>query len=117
MTVDPREPSTIESLTQQLESKEALPIDAAAGQQPPPATNAKSVQHETRFVRTVDDQCDLSWASWPAMNEAALANGTLLMFDLFPSVGNVLMVLGYVVQVNISVGRSIPVVVCDSSIT
>ncbi|CAM9205438.1 unnamed protein product [Ectocarpus sp. 12 AP-2014] len=51
------------------------------------------------FVRTTDDDCDAVWASWPAVQETAITEGSVLVFDIFPSVGNLFVALHSIVKV------------------
>ncbi|CAM9750176.1 unnamed protein product [Ectocarpus sp. 13 AM-2016] len=46
-----------------------------------------------------DSECDELWRTWPAMQESAIANGTVVVFDLVSRVGNAFMDLRNVIQV------------------
>ncbi|CAM9261505.1 unnamed protein product [Ectocarpus sp. 13 AM-2016] len=50
------------------------------------------------FVRTTDDDCDAIWTSWPAVQETAIARGTVLVFDVFPSIGNLFITLHRIIK-------------------
>lgn len=52
------------------------------------------------FVRTTDSHpCDERWTSWPAIQESAVVGGNVLLFEIFPSVGNLFLTLAEMVQV------------------
>ncbi|CAM9634372.1 unnamed protein product, partial [Hapterophycus canaliculatus] len=51
------------------------------------------------FVNTMDDRCDSMWTSWPAVQKAAIARGTFLVFNLFPSIGNLFNTLHDIVKI------------------
>ncbi|CAN0174499.1 unnamed protein product, partial [Ectocarpus sp. 6 AP-2014] len=51
-----------------------------------------------RFVHTTEDGCDPMWTSWPAVQEVAIASGTVLVFHIFASVGNLFMILHSVIK-------------------
>ncbi|CAM9969505.1 unnamed protein product [Scytosiphon promiscuus] len=58
------------------------------------------MEGDDRFVHTRnDEECDGVWASWPVVQEAALAKTQILMLDLFPAVGNMFIVLGNLIKV------------------
>lgn len=46
-----------------------------------------------------DSECDELWRTWPAMQESAIANGTVVVFDLVSRVGNAFMDLRNIIQV------------------
>lgn len=54
-----------------------------------------------RFVHTTEDDCDPMWTSWPAVQEAAIASGTVLVFDIFSSVGNLFITLHCIIKVTL----------------
>ncbi|CAM9203762.1 unnamed protein product [Ectocarpus sp. 13 AM-2016] len=58
----------------------------------------ETVQRTDRFVPTTEDDCDTVWTSWPEVQEAAIARGTVLVFDIFPSVGNLFITLRSVIK-------------------
>ncbi|CAN0047547.1 unnamed protein product, partial [Pylaiella littoralis] len=52
------------------------------------------------FVRTTGNEvCSEVWASWPAIQEFAVAKGTVIVFHAFPSVGNLFIVLLHLMKV------------------
>ncbi|CAN0352336.1 unnamed protein product [Ectocarpus sp. 6 AP-2014] len=51
-----------------------------------------------RFVHTAGDDCDPMWTSWPAVQEAAIANGTVLVFDIYASVGNLFLTFHSIIK-------------------
>lgn len=52
-----------------------------------------------RFVHSKEGTCDPRWTSWPAVQEVAIASGTVLVFDTFASVGNLFTTLHSVIKV------------------
>ncbi|CAN0008770.1 unnamed protein product [Ectocarpus fasciculatus] len=46
-----------------------------------------------------DSECDELWRTWPAMQDSAIANGTVVVFDLVARVGNAFMDLRHIIQV------------------
>lgn len=44
--------------------------------------------------------CDDFWRSWPAVNEKAIADGTVLVFDVFNSVGNLFVTFDAMIKVD-----------------
>lgn len=63
-----------------------------------------------RFVRIREEDgeggCDEVWASWPAVQEAAVEKGTVVMFGLFPAVGNIFIVLENLIKVEFFVNAA-----------
>lgn len=54
-----------------------------------------------QFMRDDEDQaCDERWTSWPAMHESALAGDNVLVYQIFPAVGNLFLTLTEMVQVH-----------------
>lgn len=45
------------------------------------------------------EECGEVWESWPLTQEEALREGTLVVFKVFPSVGNFFMVLNDLITV------------------
>ena len=63
--------------------------------------NAASTPHNPRtgLVHAPDATCDDFWLSWPAMQERAIAQGTVVVFNVFASVGNLFLALDLLMQV------------------
>eukprot|EP00752_Nemacystus_decipiens_P012206 g10821.t1 len=54
------------------------------------------------LVRTSQGQeCDERWTSWPAVQASALATGNILLFQIFPSIGNLFLTLETMMQVSL----------------
>ncbi|CAB1118918.1 unnamed protein product [Ectocarpus sp. CCAP 1310/34] len=49
-------------------------------------------------MSTTDDDCDSTWSSWPSVQEAAVARGTVVVFNVFPSVGNMFVILHNIIK-------------------
>lgn len=60
--------------------------------------NAQTHRRDS-FMYAPDATCDDVWLSWPAMQERAIARGTVLVFNLHDSVGNLFRTLNLVMQV------------------
>lgn len=52
------------------------------------------------FVRTSDEECQSKWSTWPKMQERAIENGTVLVWNLGDSVGHFLRTLVYILPVS-----------------
>ena len=54
--------------------------------------------------------CDDFWLSWPAIHRRAITHGTVVVFDVFASVGNLFLTLNILIKVciNYVVSNSIP---------
>lgn len=63
------------------------------------ALEEETEERTGRFVHTTEEDCDPTWMSWPAVQEAAIAGGTMLVFDIFASVGNLFITLRGIIQV------------------
>ena len=51
------------------------------------------------LVYAPDTECDEFWLSWPGVQERAIADGTVLVFDVFSSVGNLFIALEHAMKV------------------
>lgn len=51
------------------------------------------------LVKAPGSTCDEIWTTWPDIQEMGLAGGNALIFRVFPSVGNVFMVLDSAISV------------------
>ncbi|CAN0238848.1 unnamed protein product, partial [Ectocarpus sp. 13 AM-2016] len=52
------------------------------------------------FVRNADNYlCDEYWTSWPAVQERAIADGTVMVWHMGTSVGNLMRTLMYILPV------------------
>lgn len=47
----------------------------------------------TLFVHEPEATCSAYWRSWPAVQEKAIADKTVIVFDILPSVGNLFIAL------------------------
>lgn len=63
-------------------------------------------QQRNGFVYAPNDICQEFWLLWPAVNEKAISDGTFLIFDVFPSIGNLFLALKDLLQVRITCTRS-----------
>ncbi|CAN0105416.1 unnamed protein product, partial [Scytosiphon promiscuus] len=50
---------------------------------------------DSRFLHT-EGACDARWTSWPQMQERAIANGTVIIWHIQASVGNMMRTLTYI---------------------
>lgn len=83
-----------------------LPLEPKAKQHSPEIDASNEGRREEdagqttdAFIRVTGEECNHIWTSWPAIQEASLARGTILVFDVFPSVGNLFIILHLVVKV------------------
>ena len=51
------------------------------------------------FMYAPHATCNDFWLSWPAMQERAIARGTVVVFDMHDSVGNLFRTLNLLIQV------------------
>ena len=51
------------------------------------------------FMYAPHATCNVFWLSWPAMQERAIARGTVVVFDMHDSVGNLFRTLNLLIQV------------------
>lgn len=54
---------------------------------------------ETDLVYARNAICDDFWMSWPAVQNRAIAHGTVVVFDVFASVGNLFLTLNVLMKV------------------
>lgn len=74
-------------------SSEAGPMDAVLPQQP---------RRDDDFVRMADvGACDELWSTWPAMQDRAVANGTVLIWKMGTSIGNIMKTFMFVLPVRV----------------
>ncbi|CAN0074509.1 unnamed protein product, partial [Ectocarpus sp. 13 AM-2016] len=69
----------------------------------PTFSRAQELSFEPRadaFVRNADNYlCDEYWTSWPAVQERAIADGTVMVWHMGTSVGNLMRTLMYILPV------------------
>ena len=74
----------------------------------PPFHSTANVQEPTTdvvlktydFIHTLGTtSCHEVWTSWPAVHKSAMNTGTVLMFRVFPSIGNLFITLGKIIKV------------------
>lgn len=59
---------------------------------------------EDYFVRVADvGMCNELWSTWPAIQERAIANGTVLIWKMGTSVGNIMKTFMFVLPVRLLV--------------
>lgn len=56
-------------------------------------------RQQDSFVYAPNATCDDLWLSWPAMQEKAIAAGTVLVYDVITSVGNLFISFGALIKV------------------
>lgn len=61
------------------------------------------------FVYAPNTTCDDVWLSWPAVQERAFTDGTVLVFDVFNSVGNLFLAFDIMIKVEYCRSAGIPV--------
>ena len=49
--------------------------------------------------RSQSQACDDRWTPWPAIQKSAVASGNVLLYRIFPSIGNLFLVLEQLMQV------------------
>lgn len=59
-------------------------------------------QRGNSLVYAPNATCDNVWLSWPAMQEGAIAAGTVLVYDVIPSVGNLFITFNSMMKVGCS---------------
>lgn len=58
---------------------------------------------EDSFVRVADvGMCDKSWSRWPAIQETAIENGTVMIWKMGTSIGNIMKTFMFVLPVSFS---------------
>ena len=68
-----------------------------AGTEESARTNPDNRRHGV--VYAINATCDGFWLAWPAVQERAIARGTVVVFDLNDSVGNLFRTLALLMQV------------------
>lgn len=89
-----------------------LKIAATSTSKDKPPTNAS--QRGNSLVYAPNAICDDLWLTWPAVQERAIADGTVLVFDVITSVGNLFLAFNTMIQVHNTVGLSRALVVFQS---
>lgn len=56
-------------------------------------------QKRNGLVYAPTEECSTFWSLWPAVHDNAMSDGTFLIFDIFPSVGNLFMTFGDMLKV------------------
>lgn len=51
------------------------------------------------IVPEFGQQCDEAWRAWPSMQDSAISEGNVMVFQLFASVGNLFIMLSNAIQV------------------
>ena len=65
-----------------------------------PTSRESSGAWTNSLVRRPEGQaCDERWTPWPAIQKSAVASGNVLLFRIFPSIGNLFLVLEQLMQV------------------
>lgn len=60
--------------------------------------NALSLR-DNAFLHT-EGACDVLWTSWPGVQERAIADGTVMVWDMKTSVGNLMRTLTFILPVS-----------------
>lgn len=68
-----------------------------AGSEESAYTNSDNQRHD--LVYAPNATCNDFWLAWPAMQDRAIARGTVVVFDLNDSVGNLFRTLALLMQV------------------
>ncbi len=55
---------------------------------------------ESAFLRSSTGECDALWGSWPEVQERAIADGTVMIWNMTTSVGNLMRTLMYILPVS-----------------
>lgn len=59
---------------------------------------------QDNLVYAPNAKCNSLWLSWPAMQERAIAAGTVLVFNVSTSVGNLFLIFGIMIKVTTKYG-------------
>lgn len=73
---------------------------ATEGQHVSVDASMRSFNDETTFVRSSTGECDALWGSWPEVQERAIADGTVMIWNMTTSVGNLMRTLMYILPVS-----------------
>lgn len=82
------------------------PVRSVIGheQQEDGTTGARSLAlapRENAFVRSTEGACDPLWTSWPRVQERAIADGTVMVWNMHTSVGNLMRTLMFILPVRL----------------
>ena len=66
----------------------------------PDARRDSSFMSNHQFLQTSEEACESEWSTWPEMQERAIENGTVLVWNMGSSVGHYIRALIYVLPVS-----------------